>query len=152
MRLTRACEYAIRCISYLSRIGTGVSVPKKEIAAYSEIPESFLAKIAQDLNKAGLIKIRQGSKGGYILLKAPEEITLLDVVEMMIGPIYLNDCVGRPSTCPASPRCLVHRAWDDASTQLRNTLAGVNFAEISKDEHCLPLTSMLSLDLSNRKK
>ena len=152
MRLTRASEYAIRCISYLSRIGTGVSVPKKEIAAFSEIPESFLAKIAQDLNKAGLIEIRQGSKGGYVLLKTPEEITLLEVVEIMIGRITLNDCVGRPSSCPASPRCLVHQVWDDASAQLRTTLAGVNFAEISQEEHCLPLTSSLSLNLSDSEK
>ena len=139
MRLTRASEYAIRCINYLSRIGVGISVPKKEIAFHSEIPESFLAKIAQDLSKAGLIEIRQGSKGGYVLLRSPAEITLLEVVEIMIGRIILNDCVGRPANCPASPRCLVHSVWDNASDQLRATLASVNFAEISQEERCLPL-------------
>lgn len=138
MRLTRAGEYAIRCISYLSKKGIGVSVPKQEIADQGEIPSSFLAKIAQDLSKGGLIEIQQGAKGGYRLLKEPEDITLLEVVEIMIGRIYLNDCVGRPKSCPSSPRCLVHRVWDNASEQLRTNLANANFAQLSHENFCLP--------------
>ncbi|NQU64714.1 MAG: Rrf2 family transcriptional regulator [SAR324 cluster bacterium] len=136
MRLTRAAEYAIRCISYLARNGTTESVSKKEIAKNTEIPESFLAKIVQDLSKAGLIEILQGSKGGYRLLKNPRDITLLQVVETMIGTIYLNDCIARPVSCHKSPYCLVHRVWDNASTQLRDTLAAVNFEELSKEAYC----------------
>lgn len=138
MRLTRAGEYAIRCISYLSSKGVGVSIPKQEVVERGEIPASFLSKIAQDLSKAGLIEIKQGAKGGYVLLKDPQSISLLEVVEIMIGKIYLNDCVGRPAACPSSPRCLVHRVWDKASEQLRETLANANFAQLSKQSFCIP--------------
>ncbi len=139
MRLTRAGEYAVRCMIYLSHKGVGVLVSKQEIAERADIPTHFLAKIAQDLARAHLIEIRQGPKGGYSLLKDPAEVSLLEVVEVMIGEIYLNDCVGRPETCPASKRCAVHKVWEDARDQLRETLAGVSFAQLSEKESCIPV-------------
>lgn len=139
MRLTRAGEYAVRCMIYLAHEGKGVLVSKQEIAEHADIPPHFLAKIAQDLARASMITIKQGSKGGYSLLKEPEEISLLEVVEVMIGEIYLNDCVGRPVTCKVSKSCSVHKVWENARTQLRETLDGVNLAELSKYESCIPV-------------
>ena len=66
MRLTRAAEYAIRCIIYLAKQGRGVLASKNDVAERAEIPPHFCAKIAQDLAKAGLIEIRQGARGGLI--------------------------------------------------------------------------------------
>ena len=109
MRLTRAGEYAIRCMVYLAFKGQGILVVKQEIVAKADIPGPFLSKIVQDLAHAHLIEICQGPKGGYVLIKDPAKITLLDVVEVMIGKIQLNDCVGRPGTCSASSHCRVHQ-------------------------------------------
>ncbi len=108
MRLTRAAEYAIRCVIYLSRQGQSVLTSRQEIAEQADIPAHFLAKIAQDLAKAGLIEIRQGARGGFLLSKNPADVTLLEVVETMIGEISLNDCVARPSGCKIS-RCYSHQ-------------------------------------------
>ena len=136
MRLTRAAEYAIRCILYLSRQGQGVLTSRQEIAQQADIPTHFLAKIAQDLAKAGLIEIRQGARGGFILRKNPAAITLLEVVETMIGEISLNDCIARPAGCKVSYHCAVHRVWLDARDQLRNTLRQVNFEQLITDASC----------------
>ena len=139
MRLTRAAEYAIRCIIYLSQQGRGVLANKNDIAERAEIPPHFLAKIAQDLAKAGFIEIRQGPRGGFVLLKEPKEITLLDVVETMIGEIYLNDCVARPSSCNALTACGVHQVWINARNQLRETLRQATFDQLIQKKTCLPL-------------
>lgn len=139
MRLTRAGEYAVRCMIYLAHKGTGVQVSKQEIAGRTDIPTHFLAKIAQDLARANLIGIKQGAKGGYSLLKDPADISLLEVVEVMIGEICLNDCVGRPRSCKASNNCSVHRVWDEARNQLRATLAAVSLSQLSEDESCIPV-------------
>ena len=139
MRLTRAAEYAIRCMVYLAKQGRGVLTSRQEIAGRAEIPTHFLAKIAQDLAKAGLIEIKQGAKGGFILLKQPEAISLLEVVETMIGEIYLNDCIARPSSCKVTYSCAVHRVWMDARDQLRENLGRVNFAQLVKEESCIPV-------------
>lgn len=137
MRLTRAAEYAIRCVLYLARQGQGVLASRQEIAQKADIPSHFLAKIAQDLARAGLIEIRQGAKGGFVLRKHPAAISLLEVVETMIGEIQLNDCIGRPSGCKSSYHCAVHRVWHEARNQLRGTLQQVSFEQLSTDV-CLP--------------
>ncbi len=138
MRLTRAGEYAVRCVIYLAMSGRDVLVSRKEIASKAEIPAQFLAKIAQELAKAGIIEIRQGVRGGFILIRDPEDITLLDVVETMIGEIYLNDCVCRPGSCDASRTCSVHRVWQHARNQLRDTLGSVTFASLIDKGACFP--------------
>jgi len=137
MRLTRAGEYAVRCVLYLSKKGKGVLVSRKEVAEHAVIPAHFLAKIAQDLAKAGMIEIRQGARGGFALLMEPEEITLLAVVETVIGEIFLNDCVIRPQSCEASSDCSVHNVWMTARDQLRNTLGSVTFAELINQPVCI---------------
>lgn len=138
MRLTRAAEYAIRCMVYLANKGQGVLTSRQEIAEHAGIPSHFLAKIAQDLARAGFIAIKQGAHGGFILLQPPEMISLLQVVEAMIGEIYLNDCVARPSSCKVTSGCAVHRIWMDARDQLRQTLHQVSFAQLVQEDSCIP--------------
>lgn len=140
MKLTRAGEYAVRCTLYLARKGKGVLVSRQEIADRADIPSHFLAKIAQQLARAGIIEIRQGSKGGYLLLKNPVNLTLLEVVEAIIGEIFLNQCLSNPESCRASMSCSVNRVWKTASNQLRSTLNIVTFASLlQNDSCCVPL-------------
>ena len=149
MRLTRAAEYAIRCMVYLAKQGRGVLTSRQEVAEQADIPTHFLAKIAQDLARAGFIEIKQGARGGFVLLKRSADISLLEVVETMIGEIFLNDCVIRPASCKSTYGCAVHRVWMDARDQLRATLARVTFAQLVDEESCLssfPTTKLIAPD------
>jgi Rrf2 family protein len=123
---------------YLSTQGRGVLTSRQEIATKADIPTHFLAKIAQDLARANFIEIRQGARGGFVLTKNPAQITLLQVVETMIGEIYLNDCVARPSSCTISFDCAVHRVWMTAREQLRATLNKVTFDHLIHEKSCVP--------------
>ena len=145
MRLTRAAEYAIRCMVYLATRGRGVLTSRQEIAEQADIPTHFLAKIAQDLARADFIEIRQGAKGGFVLTRNPADITLLEVIETMIGEIYLNDCVSRPNSCKVTHDCAVHRVWMHARTQLRETLNNVSFDQLVKDKSCVPTITPSSI-------
>ncbi len=137
MRLTRAGEYAVRCVLYLTIQGVGPVVSQKQIAREMEIPGPFLGKIAQQLARAGFIEIVQGAGGGLRLSVAPEKLTLLDVVEAVIGEIFLNDCILQPDSCHRSPTCAVHRVWETAREQLRQTLKTATFARLLREESCL---------------
>jgi len=140
MRLTRAGEYAVRCVLYLASKGAGTIGNRKQIAAEMDIPEQFLGKIAQQLARAGFLEIVQGARGGLKLLVAPENLTLLDVVEAVIGEIFLNDCVIRPESCQRSQACSVHQIWEKARSQLRDTLREATFASLlNKDSCVIPL-------------
>ena len=137
MRLTRAGEYAVRCALFLAYQGMGVVASRREIARVMDVPDQFLSKIAQQLAKAGIIEIVQGAKGGYRLLVSPEHLTMLDVVEAVIGEIYLNDCVIRPESCSRSSACSAHRVWQRARNQLRETLRQTDFKTMLADDSCL---------------
>ncbi|MFW5731013.1 MAG: RrF2 family transcriptional regulator [Desulfonatronovibrionaceae bacterium] len=136
MMLSRAGEYAVRCVLYMSGQSPGRTVPRKEVARAMGIPETFLSKIAQDLARAGIILIRQGSRGGYRLLREPADITLLDVVEAVDGEIYLNECIMQPESCRRSPMCRVHRVWQKARERVRQTLGEADFRDLGRGEFC----------------
>lgn len=134
MRLTRAGEYAIRCVLYLSMHRDRQIVGRKEIAEAMDIPAQFLGKVAQNLARAGLIDIHQGARGGYELLVQPEELSLLQVVECIDGEIFLNDCLHRPDSCDRTTCCTVHRVWQKAREELRATLGGISLANLAKED------------------
>ncbi len=131
MRLTRAGEYAIRCIYYLATRAPDERISRREIATAMEIPEPFLGKVAQQLARAGLIEIFQGSKGGFRLRRTPADISLLEVIEAVMGELYLNDCLIHPGACRRSPHCAIHDVWQTARRQLRETLAKADFEQLT---------------------
>jgi Rrf2 family protein len=136
MRLTRAGEYAIRCVLYLAMHKDRQLIGRREIAQAMDVPAQFLGKVAQQLARCGMISIRQGSQGGYELAKRPEDITLLAVIEAIDGEIFLNDCMQRPESCDRQGICSVHQVWDTARRQLRATLGGTTLAELAALEQC----------------
>jgi Rrf2 family transcriptional regulator, iron-sulfur cluster assembly transcription factor len=135
--LTRAGEYAVRCVLFMSACSPGRIVKRKQIADAMEIPEQFLSKIAQQLSHRGIIEIIQGPKGGFRLLFPPAEISLLDIVEAVTGEIFLNDCIMNPESCRRSPDCSVHRVWQHAREQLRTILGKADFQTLLKGDSCL---------------
>ena len=132
MRLTRAGEYAVRCVLYLSAQEKGIVVNRMKIAREMDIPDQFLGKIAQQLARAGILEILQGPKGGFRLLISPAQLNLLDVIETVMGEIFLNDCLLRPDSCKKSQTCAVHGVWEKARNQLRETLREATFEKLVK--------------------
>lgn len=132
MRLTRASEYAVRCVLFMAKQPAHTVIPRKDISRQMEIPDQFLGKIAQQLARAGLIEILQGAHGGLRLLRAPESISLLEVIEAVLGEIFLNDCIMSPRSCRRSPTCTVHAVWEKARNDLRRTLGEANFQQLSR--------------------
>lgn len=134
--LTRAGEYAVRCVLYLARQDRERIVPKKEIIEAMGLPDAFMSKVAQNLAKSGIIQIRQGAMGGYRLIRCPSEINLLQVVEAVDGEIFLNECIMNPESCHRTPLCGVHKVWQKARNLLRSTLAEADFERLGEEEFC----------------
>jgi len=137
MRLTRAGEYAVRCTLYLASKNSDRVISRKEISREMDIPGQFLTKIAQQLAKAGILEIVQGARGGYRLLASPATLSLLDVIEVIEGELFLNDCVLRPDSCFRSRTCSVHRVWEKARDQLREILGEATMEKLLHEENCL---------------
>ena len=90
MKLSHKSNYAMRALYHLSLLPKGELRSIDSISEACNIPREFLAKILNDLTKAGFIKSTQGRCGGYCLARPAKEISMLDVIEAIDGPIYLT--------------------------------------------------------------
>lgn len=131
MQITRQADYAVRAILYLAQLGPNQKAATSQIAEHQEIPLSFLAKIVAQLSVAGLLQTMRGARGGVMLARPPEEITLLDVVEAIDGPIMLNECVNGDDDCPMH-ECPMRNVWNAAQADLVARLQATNFAQFLK--------------------
>ncbi len=127
MQITRQADYAIRAVLFLARLGPNQRAATSTVAQEQRIPPSFLAKIISQLSIAGLLHTSRGARGGVSLAREPKEISLLDVVEAIDGPILLNECVGEASTCTFDKDCPLHPIWSDAQEHLVNQLRKAKF-------------------------
>lgn len=131
LQLTRGGEYAIRAMSYLARRPAGEISSLRDVSAEQDIPDSFLAKIFQSLVHGGLVASQRGAHGGFSLARAPEEITVRDVIEAVDGPIALNGCVLWPEDCRRSGDCRMHEVWMLAQERMMDVLGEVTLAELA---------------------
>ena len=134
MKLTRGADYGILGILYLASQPRDRVVLISEIAAAQEVPESYLAKIFQQLAKAGLVRSHRGARGGFTLSRLPEEITLRQVIEAVEGPLALNRCLDPREGCERSPECVVHAALATAQRTLVSALDRVTLQSLSSKE------------------
>ena len=107
MRFTKAEDYGLYGVLYLAEQENGRIVPLSEVSKEQDVPEKFLAKIFQSLSKAGIVKSHRGVKGGFTLARAPEDITVRELVETIQGPYFLAKCVHDHKECDKSHNCPV---------------------------------------------
>jgi Rrf2 family protein len=130
MKITRRADYGVRTMLDVASVEPGSVALTHEIAARQGIPLPFLAKIIPSLTRAGFLRSARGSGGGITLARPTSEITLLDVVEAIDGPVALNVCVLYPDDCPRSGTCPVHEVWCDARAALAQRLKSVTIASL----------------------
>ncbi len=131
MQITRQADYAVRAMVYLAQRGANQRASTGQIAKEKSIPPSFLAKIVSQLSVAGLLQTSRGARGGVSLAKPAEDISLLDVVEAIDGPILLNDCVAESNACDYNDSCPLKPVWCDAQKMLLDHLSKANFAQFT---------------------
>jgi len=135
MRLNQATDYAFRAVLYLSRLPRGQVVEARLIAEEENIPMRFLLKIFRLLTRAGIVESFRGVNGGYALARPPGEITMLDVIEAIEGPIKINRCLISPEECSKkfSSKCPVHHALFSVQQALAREFSRYNFGALTKE-------------------
>lgn len=134
MQITRQADYALRAMLYLARLGPNQRASTSQIAEFQQIPPSFLAKIISQLSIARLIHTARGAHGGVTLAREPEDISLLDVVEAIDGPITLSECTGDPTICSFGNNCPIHEVWCETQTEMVNRLREATFDQLVERE------------------
>lgn len=132
MQITRQTDYAVRAVLYLAQQPAEVRSTTAQIARSEHIPPTFLAKIIAQLAAAGLVQSTRGAHGGIRLARPSAEISLLEVVEAIDGPLLLNACVADPSACTLGARCTVYSVWCQAQADLVVRLGRATFDSLAQ--------------------
>jgi len=127
MQLSCAAELAVRgALVLASEYGRG-PVTLDSVCARRDLPKQYLVKIFSSLAKANLVEATRGKKGGYALSRAPEDITVLNVVEAVQGRIVLNLCQFDPPKCDELD-CALRPMWAKLQETVRRELSSVTLA------------------------
>ena len=132
MQLTRAADYAVRVMIHLATLPPGTRVSRSGLATAAEVPEHFLSKVLQSLGRARLIAAHRGTNGGFALAVAPEEVSVLRIVEAIEGPLQLNLCLGYGG-CTRQNWCPAHLVWLEAQAALAQVLRNASIAKLARD-------------------
>lgn len=131
LQITRRCDYAIRGMVYLASKPPNKVSMLNDIASATEVSQTFLAKIFQHFKRIGLVKSYRGAGGGFQLGRPADEITLLDIVEAVEGPIEPNRCIMAEGLCSRELICTVHPIWKEVQKKLKTVLRGVTLKHLA---------------------
>ena len=130
LQLTHGSDYAIRAMMYLASRPAGELFSLREVSRLQNIPQSFLAKIFQNLVHAGLVVSKAGACGGFALARPDSQISVAEVMQAIDGPLSLNRCVLWSESCERSERCSMHTVWVRAQERMLDVLENVPFADL----------------------
>jgi len=133
---TRRTDYGIRALIYLAN-APQTHAKASEIGAAMGIPIGFLQQVLQELQRARLVTSRSGPSGGYTLARAPQAITIRQVVEALEGPLEPGECALRGGPCHWEDVCALHWVWSAARTALCEQLEAATLARVAADDRAL---------------
>ncbi len=129
MKLSTRGKYGLYAMYYLAQHSGEGPQPLQDIATIG-VPKLYLEQLLGNLRRAGLISSVRGAQGGYQLARQAEEITLLDIVDAMEGPIELSECTSDESTCDRSCSCPVRWVWQQVTDSINNELAKIRLSDM----------------------
>ena len=135
MKLSTRSRYGARILVDLARHNNQGPVQIGEISKRQDISVKYLEQLIRPLKQAKLVESVRGPKGGHMLAKNPEKITLGQIVRLFEGQSDLVECVSSPETCNMADDCQVRLAWKDATRVLYEKLDSTTIADLMEANH-----------------
>lgn len=130
MKISTKGRYGLRTLMDIAVHQAQGPVNLNDIAERQGISAKYLWQIVNLLKTAGFVRGTRGPKGGYVLLRNPTDISLLDVIQILEGPVSLVECVDDPDFCVRVENCVAHSVWEEVSQAVRAALRQITLAEI----------------------
>ncbi len=128
MKLSRTVSYALQATLQLARSGSQHPVPCRQLAADGKMPEQFLLQILRNLVTHGILESTRGANGGYVLGRPPDDVSLLEVIEAVEGPLKTTVPVGEG--LPVGTRSKLERTLREVTDVARRELDAVKLARL----------------------
>jgi len=130
MKINTRVRYAIRMMADIAKNAAPDPVPLKDVAERQHLSKLYLSQLATPLRNAALLRSVWGNKGGYVLARPPAEISMLDIMEAVDGPIAVIDCVLEPESCDRIDYCECIGIWRDINEGIVRTLASYTLEDL----------------------
>jgi FeS assembly SUF system regulator len=132
LKLSKKSDYALIAVKHIATHGTG-SHSASDIADIYGISAPLLAKVLQRLAKNGIVTARHGSAGGYQLARHPKDISALEVINAVDGPMMITSCITSHGACGQSTTCTVREPLRKVNDSILNVLRTVTISQMSED-------------------
>ena len=139
MKLSTRSRYGTRMMLDMAQHYDEGPVQIGTIASRQGISVKYLEQLIIPLKKAHYVQSVRGPRGGHMLGKPPDQITVGEIVDVLEGGIHLTDCVKNPQLCEKSENCLTRRLWEEATAAVHEKLNAVTLSEMvrmSPDLEC----------------
>ncbi len=130
MKISTKGRYGLRILLDLALHGSGHPRMIRDIAESQQISEKYISRLIINLRQAGLVRSVRGAGGGYFLARKPESVSILEVIEVMEGPLALIDCVGRDDKCVRSQDCIAREAWTELNAGIKDVFSGMTIRNV----------------------
>lgn len=130
MKLSTRSRYGTRMMLYLARNGEQRPVQLHEIASHESISVKYLEQLIILLKKAKLVTSVRGAKGGHMLARTPDKITIGEIVRAVEGQTELVECLSDPRMCERAENCLARAVWKTATQAMYRVLDSVTLSDV----------------------
>jgi FeS assembly SUF system regulator len=130
LRISKMTDYAIVVSTHLGSTPGALAV--SDLASATGIPQPTVAKVLKVLARAGLVASQRGAHGGYRLARAPEAITVAEIIGAIEGPIAVTECADDSEACAHEPSCEVRANWQLINSAVQGALAGITLGDMSQ--------------------
>ena len=132
MKLTARARIAVTAMADIAAFGAGAPVPLRDVAERQQLSLAFLEQVFGKLRRAGLVDSRRGARGGYVLARGADEVSLAAVVAAVDETLRTTACQPGTTCTGSSARCLTHGLWADLDGHVEAFLASRTLADVAE--------------------
>ncbi|MGL4854472.1 MAG: RrF2 family transcriptional regulator [Lentisphaeria bacterium] len=133
MKLSTRTQYGLRAMIIISQSPNGIATSEK-IAIHENISKKYLDSILGELRKAEILSTVRGVKGGYTIVKGPENTTVFDIFSVLENSDSVTECVNNPDRCERGCFCPGRSVWTKLAAAMRDVLSSYSIADLAKEE------------------
>src|SRR6059058_4849273 len=139
LQISRKIDYGLRAMIHLAGLPAGKVASLQDLSSTLHLPREFLAKILKVLAGRGLVRSSRGAHGGYQLARPPRDISFLDVIESVEGPVQLNVCLDDKERCDVSSSCTMYHVWKAGQDRMLEVYRRTTLAELASPSDPKPV-------------
>src|SRR5438477_5143590 len=133
LQVSRKIDYGLRAMIHLAGLPPGKIASLQDLATTLHIPREFLAKILKILTAKGLVRSARGPHGGYQLARPARDLSFLEVIEAVEGPVQLNVCLDHKDRCDVSAGCTMYHVWKVGQDRMLEVYRRTSMAELAQE-------------------